>query len=319
MPVEEPKFVEHPNFPGKASSKFRAAMVDHPLVPPQRTFAEYKDRYTANWMLDRTENGIMTAKWHSDGHDLDYNAGFHRSLGQLVEDIGQDADTEVLILGGHGDTFLKRYQGLFDEDSNRPWYAYEHMFYDGTRMVSGLVNSLRIPTIGVINGDGYHSELAILCDITLMAEGAVISDPHFVAGGIPGDGIQTTLRMAMGIKRANYAMMMFEQIDAQAALNYGLVNEVVPKDKIYDRAMEIAQFFMTKARIMRRLTSEIMKQPWQKAFADELRPNFAMEMWSFFQKPDLNHENAFEAIEQWRKMYAGKGGGPANKTTPTKS
>jgi enoyl-CoA hydratase/carnithine racemase len=35
-------------------------------------------------------------------------------------------------------------------------------------------------------------------------------------------------------------MMMFDQIDAQKALDYGLVNEVVPRDKLYERAMEIA-------------------------------------------------------------------------------
>jgi enoyl-CoA hydratase/carnithine racemase len=299
-------FVENPKYEGKQSSKFRAPMVEHPLVTPARPFDEYKDRYTNNWMLDRTENGILTAKWHTDGHDLDYNAGFHRSVGQLMEDIGQDSDTEVLIMGGHGDTFLKKFKPLFDEEANLSWYAYEHMFYDGTRMVSSIVNSLRIPTIGVINGDGYHSELAVLCDLTLMAEDAVISDPHFVMGGMPGDGIQTALRKTIGIKRANYAMMMFDQIDAQKALDYGLVNEVLPREKLYDRAMEIAQFYMTKPRIMRRLAAEIMKQPWQKAFAEELRPNFGMEMWSFFANPDLTHDSAFATIDAWREIYEGR-------------
>lgn len=296
-------FVENPEFEGKASEAFRAPMVDHPLVTPARAFDDYKQRYANNWMLERTDNGILTAKWHTDGHDLDYNLGFHRSIGQLMEDIGQDADTEVLILGGHGDTFLKKYKSLLDEDANMLWFAYEHMFLDGTRMIGSLVNNLRIPTIGVINGDGYHSELAVLCDLTLMAEDAVISDPHFVMGGIPGDGIQTALRKTIGIKRANYAMMMFDQIDAQKALDYGLVNEIVPRDKIYERAMEMAQFIMTKPRIIRRLTSEIVKQPWQKALAEELRSNFGMEMWTFFANPGLNHKSGFKAIDEWRKMY----------------
>jgi enoyl-CoA hydratase/carnithine racemase len=302
-------FVENPDYEGKKSAKFRAPMVDHPLVTPQRSFDEYKDRYSNNWMLDRTEDGILTAKWHTDGEDLNYNAGFHRSIGQLMEDVGQDADTEVLIMGGHGNTYLKRFKALFDEPANLSWYAYEHMFYDGTRMVSSIVNNLRIPSIGVINGDGYHSEIAVLCDITLMAEDAVISDPHFVMGGIPGDGVQTVLRKTIGIKRANYAMMMFDQIDAQKALDYGLVSEVVPRDRLYERAMEIAQFMMTKPRIMRRLMAEIAKQPWQKALAEELRPNFGMEMWSFFASPELTHDSGFAAIDEWRKMYEKRASG----------
>ncbi|MBK6703796.1 MAG: hypothetical protein IPG56_08590 [Caulobacteraceae bacterium] len=112
---------------------------------PARAFDDYKQRYANNWMLERTDNGILTAKWHTDGHDLDYNLGFHRSIGQLMEDIGQDADTEVLILGGHGDTFLKKYKSLLDEDANMLWFAYEHMFLDGTRMIGSLVNNLRHP------------------------------------------------------------------------------------------------------------------------------------------------------------------------------
>lgn len=300
-------FKENPDYPGRASKEFKATVLDHELIAPARKFDDYKDRYGQNWLLDRTDSGILTAKWHTDGGDLQYQVGFHRSVGQIVEDIGQDPDNEVLIMGNNGETFLEKFMPLLDEDPNLPWYSYEHMFYDGTRMISGLVNSLRIPTIGVINGNGYHSELALFCDLTLMAEDAVISDPHFVMGGVPGDGIQTALRKAIGLKRANYAMYMNEQFDAQKALDFGLVNEILPRDKIYDRATEIAEFMMTKPRITRRLTAEIMKQPWQKALAEELRPNFGMEMWSFFLNPKSNHDHGFAAIEEWKKCYGTRG------------
>jgi enoyl-CoA hydratase/carnithine racemase len=301
-------FVENPEFEGKDSKKFRATLADHPTITPPRALDEYAERYADKWMLDRTDNGVLTAKWHTDGHDIEYGIGFHRSIGQLMEDIGQDPDNEVLILGGHGDTFLKKFAGVIDEPANMPWYSYEHMFQDGTRMVESLVSSLRIPTIGVINGDGYHTEIALLGDLTLMAEDAVISDPHFVMGGLPADGIQTTLRNLMGVKRANYAMLMFDQIDAQKALDFGLVNEVLPREQLYDRAMEIAQFIMTKPRIIRRMTAEILKQPWRKAFAEELRPNFAAEMWTFLVNTELTHESGFAAIEEWKKMYDARPG-----------
>ncbi|WP_336882674.1 enoyl-CoA hydratase/isomerase family protein [Rhodococcus globerulus] len=298
-------FIEDSKYEGRASGKFRAFVVDHPSITPPRALDDYRERYADKWMLDRTDNGVLTAKWHTDGHDLEYGVGFHRSIGQLMEDVGQDPDNEVLIVGGHGDTFLKKFKDVVNERPNMPWYLYEHMFQDGTRMVESLVSSLRIPTIGVINGDGYHSEIAVLCDLTLMAEDAVISDPHFIMGGIPGDGIQTVLRNTLGIKRANYAMLMHDQFDAQKALDYGLVNEVVPRDRIYERAQEIAQFIMTKPRIIRRMTSEILKQPWRKAFAEELRSNFAAEMWGFMVNTESSHESGFAAVEEWRRVYEG--------------
>lgn len=303
---EDITFYEDPQYPGKRNPDFKATMVDHEMMAPPRKFEDFKDRYKVNWNLDRTEDGIVTAKWHTDGEDLQYNLGFHRSMGQLMEDIGQDPDCEVLIMGGSGDTFLKKTFTLINEQDNMDWMAYEHMFYDGPRMLNAIVNNLRIPTIGIINGDGYHTELALMCDITLMADDAVISDPHFCMGGVPGDGIQIALRQCMGWKRANYAMMTFEQIDAKTAKEYGLVNEIVPKEKIYERAMQIAKYYMTKPRQVRRIASEIMKQPMSRALADELRYSFGMEMWTFFTNHNLDHENGFRLIDEWRKMYEGK-------------
>ena len=291
-------FVDNPRFTGKKSTKFRAPMVDDEFMIPLRSFDEYKDKYRRMWNLERTDNGILTAKWHTDGKELEYCVAFHRSMWQLYKDIGQDADTEVLIVGGAGEFFLKKFKDSLDERANMKWYAYEHMFYDGINNIISQVNDLRIPTIGVINGSGYHTEWATLCDITIMADDAIISDPHFIMGALPGDGIQTAMRKLLGIKRANYAMYMNEQFDAQKALDYGLVNEIVPRDKVYERAQEIAQFIMTKPRIVRRLTAELVKQPWQEAFAKELRPNFGMEMWSFMANEAVDHESAFRQLQE---------------------
>lgn len=290
-------FVENPAYEGKRDQRFKAPMVDHRFFVPSATFEEYKDKYKETWILDRTEDGIMTARWHTDGDELQYNYGFHRSMWQLFKDVGQDADTEVLIVGGTGNTFLKKSKALIDERANMKWYAYEHMFFDGPNNVNAQLNDLRIPTIGIINGDGLHIEMACLCDITIMADDAVISDPHFVMGGIPGDGIQITLDELLGHKRAAYAMYMNEQITAQRALELGLVNEIVPREKLWERAMEIAQHIMKQPRIIRRLTSEIVKQPWQRAYAN-MRSDFGMEMWSFMANETLCHDSG------WANMNA---------------
>lgn len=301
------EFVYDPKYEAVKDETFKAPMVKHPTIVPQRSFAEYKDRYEPVFFLDRTEDGIMTAKWHTLGEELRYSIGFHRGMGQLFEDIGQDADTEVLILGGSGKVFLQAgYPNMINERENMPWYSYEHMYQDGTRFVEGLINNLRIPTIGVINGNAYHSEIALFCDITLMADDAVLSDPHFCMGGIPGDGVQLALQGLMGVKRANYAMYTNEQIDAEKALEYGLVNEVLPREKLYDRALEIAKYMMSRNRTVRRLTSEICKDPWRETLGKHLRTNFGREMWTFFANPDLDHESGYRNIETWKETFGKK-------------
>ena len=65
---------------------------------------------------------------------------------------------------------------------------------------------------------------------------------------VPGDGIRSAFIELIGVKRATYAMWMCEPIPAKKALQYGLVNEVVPGAKLMDRAQEIAKRLVAKKR-----------------------------------------------------------------------
>jgi len=255
--------------------------IESPMMIPTVKFDEYKDKYKNHFFLERSESGVLMARWHTDGGSLVWSFPMHRAIHQLTTDVGQDVENEVFILTGTGDNWMADYSFPEDTPENFNWLVYEHHYYDGTNLAEGFIFDLEIPTIGAINGPGFHTEMALYCDITLMSEDAVIVDPHFVAGMPPGDGIQIALRECMGVKRANYAMLTGEIIDAEKALQYGLVNEVVPKAKIYERAMEIGEQLAKKDRILRRLTVQILRAPWKMAMAWELRHAFASEMMSY--------------------------------------
>ena len=129
-----------------------------------------------------------------------------------------------------------------------------------------------------------------------MVEGSVLFDPHFFSNMIPGDGIQIVLRELMGVKRANYAMLFNEQITAEKALELGLINEVVPADKIYDRALELAEILAAKNRVLRRVTTQTLRYPWKEMLAKELRLGFGTEMWVDF-VTSLSHEDVMSDIK----------------------
>ncbi|NCB74344.1 MAG: enoyl-CoA hydratase/isomerase family protein [Clostridia bacterium] len=255
----------------------------NPLMIPTVPFEEYSKKYSKLFQLERTESGVVMAKWHTDGKSAVWDQPLHRAIHQLTSDVGQDVETEVFILGGAGHDWLAQIHSTEAETpDSKKWLSYEHMFYDGCNICEGLIFDLEIPTIGVINGPGFHTEMALFCDITLMADDATIVDPHFhPANMVPGDGIQIAFRECMGLKRANYAMLTCETIGPEKALQYGLVNEVVPKDKIYERAMELAELFASKPRMMRRATVQVLRQPWKEALAKELRLGFGTEMWTY--------------------------------------
>ncbi len=85
-------------------------------------------------------------------------------------------------------------------------------------------------------------------------------------------------------------MYMSEKFTAQQALEYGLVNEVVPYDRLIPRAYEIADFIMARHRTVRRLTSQVVKRPWKQRIVDDLDMTFGTEMFGDFCKT-VEHSN----------------------------
>lgn len=146
-------------------------------------------------------------------------------------------------------------------------------------MSAEVAVGIDIPSIAAINGpSAAHTEFALLCDITLAAEAATIIDPHLLAGAAPGDGQQLTLQELIGTKRAAYHLYTGQPISAQQALDLGLVNEVLPADRLLPRAWEIAEAIMKAPRTARRLTHAIAQRPWKRRLVQDLGFGVAHEM-----------------------------------------
>lgn len=120
-----------------------------------------------------------------------------------------------------------------DADPGPACYLPQDGYCDATKLLENFIFGIGIPTIAAINGPSPgHTEFALLCDITLAAETATIIDPHLLAGTAPGDGQQLTLQELIGTKRAAYHLYTGQPIGARQALELGLVNEVLPADRL---------------------------------------------------------------------------------------
>ena len=225
---------------------------------PTPKFDEYKERFKNHYKLERRADGVILAQAHTKGGPIQLSVENHRSVGQLFKTIGADPENEVMIFTGTGEDFMMDAdpEGFKLEQEDLQHWAYEYAYKDGRINVSSLVNDLEIPTIGVLNGPGFHTEICLMCDITICAEDAIIFDLHYDIGSVPGDGIHSCFLELLGVKRGAYALLTGQAIDAKKALEYGLVNEVVPRDKLLDRAWKLADHIMTQPRITRRLTTQ---------------------------------------------------------------
>jgi enoyl-CoA hydratase/carnithine racemase len=104
------------------------------------------------------------------------------------------------------------------------------------------VEAFSKPLLAAINGFAFGGglELALLCDIALAAETATFAFPEIRIGSFPGDGGTQRLPRLVGKSFAMQMILTGETIDAQLAERKGLVSEVVPADRLLQRAMEIA-------------------------------------------------------------------------------
>jgi enoyl-CoA hydratase/carnithine racemase len=259
---------------------------------PTPKFDDYRESFKDCYALERSDDGVILARAHTQGGPVQLSVENHRSVGQLFKTIGADPENEVMIFTGTGSNFMLSIDpdgfALEEEDLER--WAYEYAFKDGRANVSSLINDLEIPTIGALNGPGFHAELCLMCDLTICTEDAIIFDPHFPGiGSVPGDGIHSCLQELLGVKRAAYALLTGQPIDAEKALELGLVNEVVPRDELIPRAKELARNILKQERTTRRLTTQIIRRPWKKRITDDLDGGFGIQMFAHLAKKRALH------------------------------
>ena len=267
---------------------------------PSRTFVptpeleEYAERFKDYFTFERRDDGVLLVRGHTRGGSILLSVEDHRALGQMLKTVGADPQNEILILGGTGDEFMMESDedGFALEDEDLSYWAYEYAYKDGRINVSALVNDLEIPTIGVLNGPGFHTEICLMCDLTIAAADAVIFDLHYDIGSVPGDGIHSCFQELLGVKRAAYALLTGEAIDAQKALEYGMINEAVPREQLIGRAFELADHIMTQPRTIRRLTTQIVRRPWRQRITDNLDGGFGIQMFGHVaQKASVHGES----------------------------
>ena len=258
---------------------------------PTPKFDDYREQFKEHFNLERRADGVLLAQAHTLGGSIQLSVESHRALGQLLKTIGADPENELLILTGTGKDFMMRIDpdGFALERENLQHWAYEYAFKDGRRNINGLINDLEIPTIGVLNGSGGHAEICLMCDITICVADAIIFDPHFNMGNVPGDGIHSCFLELLGVKRGAYALLTGQRIDAKLALEYGMVNEVLPRDQLLPRAWALADHIMAQPRPTRRLAAQIVRRPWRRRITDDLDEGFGIQMFAHLANNEAVH------------------------------
>jgi enoyl-CoA hydratase len=166
------------------------------------------------------------------------------ALAQAVDALEQDPAVRVLILTGAGKAFcagldLKELgeQGLRGAPTGQS--AQEAVQLDDPVRSIGRFSG---PVIGAINGAAITGgfELALACDVLLASEQAKFADTHARVGVMPGWGLSQKLSRLIGISRAKELSLTGNFLFAPQALDWGLVNRVVPAEALLPQARALA-------------------------------------------------------------------------------
>jgi enoyl-CoA hydratase/carnithine racemase len=274
---------------------------------PTPKFEDYKEFFKEHFEMERREDGVLFVCMHTLGGEVQWNAQLHRAIWQLFRTIGSDPENEVLIFTAKGDHWMRG----FDTESwaeieepaaggDQKRATYENMFYDGRNMLISLIHDIEFPTICAFPGFGFHAEIGLMMDIAIASDDAIIIDDHYGYGLVPGDGIHSCFMELAGLRRGTYAMWMGKMIDAKTALDWGMISETVPKEKLIERAYEIADRLMSKPRHTRRMTTQVFRRRWKQRIVDDLDGAFGMEMYVDLAVNERHTDEKAEAIIQAR-------------------
>jgi enoyl-CoA hydratase/carnithine racemase len=239
-------------------------------------FDNYRNKYD-RIRLTRDERGILLVEWHCDGGPLVWGADTHAQVTLCLGDIAADRDNQVVILTGSGGEFIGRRQAPASSKVSGGNWA-EGLCHEAKRL---LMNHLDIeaPMIAAINGPAtVHAELGLLCDIVLAAEAATFQDqPHFPSGNLPGDGVHIVWPHLLGTVRGRYFLLTGQTLTARQACDWGIVNEVLPADRLLPRAYELAALILEKPKATRRLARQVISLELQRLMQSHLAHGLALE------------------------------------------
>jgi enoyl-CoA hydratase/carnithine racemase len=169
-----------------------------------------------------------------------------RAIVEAAEECNRDDQVRCVIVTGAGPKAFCAGSDIAELDSYAtPWDFRNRADY------CDAIHHLLKPSIAAVNGYalGGGLETALSCDIRIAASNAEFAAPEIKLGWIGGGGMAALLAHSIGMSNAAMMIMTGDAIDAERALAWGLVSEVVAHEALMDRAREIAETIAARAPI----------------------------------------------------------------------
>ena len=178
---------------------------------------------------------------------LDYTT--LRELYQAFEDVSWDDRIRVMVLTGAGDRAFctgadLREQAKYCLDKPNAYWKWMRTFIE----VHEKLRNIGIVTVARLNGMvvGGGNEMNMSCDLAIAADDIIIRQVGAARGSVAAAGATQWLPLIVGDRRAREILFLCEEIPVAKALEWGLVNQVVPRDQLDTAVDDMCQKLIDK-------------------------------------------------------------------------
>jgi len=226
------------------------------------------------------------------------DATLHAELGELFRTLKTEAEARAVLLTGAGRAFsaggdMAWLPSLRTTDSI-------HALRREAKQIVWDMLDVEIPIVCGLNGAaaGLGASVALLCDVIVMAETAIIVDPHVRIGLVAGDGGAAVWPLLLGPLAAKRHLLLGEPLTAAEARRLGVASEVCPADQVSERARDWARRLAAGAPLAVQGTKIAVNAQLKQALLTSFDVSTAMEMLCF---GSADHAEGVEAFVEGRE------------------
>ncbi len=233
-------------------------------------------------LFERKEHGILLITLNRPDKLNATNERLHWELTRVWLDVGDDPQTRVAVITGAGRAFSAGGDLEMVDKQTKNFQAVARSLREAGDVVYNLIN-LDKPVISAINGVAVGAGLAValMADVSIMAEDARFTDGHIRLGVGAGDHAAIIWPLLCGMAKAKYYLLTSDFIDGKEAERIGLVSLCTPREQLMPKAMEVATKLATGPQMAVRWTKRALNN-WIRMAGPIFDNSLALEMLNFF-------------------------------------